>query len=91
MSLPGAAHGRLTGLSPEHCKEIERRIRVSFGAGLYSARTAAGLTQKELAEAVGISRPSIQAMEVGRQNVTLVMVFRLARALRCEPLALWPQ
>ena len=86
-------HGRRRVVVCEDCdrEEFERRIRVSFGTGLYRARSKAGLTQKELAEALGILRPSIQAMEAGRQNVTIVVVFRLARALECEPLDLWPK
>lgn len=77
----------------EECdgEEFDRRVRVSFGTELYRQRSKAGLLQRHLAEKVGLSRPAIQSMEVGRQNVTLAMVFRLARALGCEPLELWPK
>ncbi len=86
-------HGRRRVVICEDCdrEELDRRIRVSFGTGLHRARSKAGLTQKQLADAVGTSRASIQAMEVGRQNVTVVAVFRLARALGCETLELWPK
>lgn len=86
-------HGRRRAVTCEDCdrEELDRRIRVSFGTGLHRARSKAGLTQKQLADAVGTSRASIQAMEVGRQNVTVVAVFRLARALGCEALELWPK
>ncbi len=86
-------HGVQLGRSCKGCEtfELDRRVRVSFGASLFWARSEAGLTQKELAEKVGMSRPAIQSLEVGRQNVTLAQVFRLARALGCEALDLWPK
>ncbi len=70
---------------------FEQRVRTSFGNRLYEMRMEKELTQLELATGTGFSRPTIQAMEVGRQNVTLVQIFQLAEALGCEPLDLWPR
>lgn len=57
-----------------------------------SARQKAGLTQRELAEAAGISQQVVSAYETGRREPTLPTLLRLVRAagldlrLRLEPL-----
>jgi len=45
-------------------------------------REALGLTQAELAERVGVSRQTINAIETGRYNPTLPLAVRLARLMR---------
>lgn len=44
-------------------------------------RTAAGLTQQQLAEAVGATRQTLIAVEAGKYAPSLELAFRLARAL----------
>ena len=56
---------------------------MTFGQRLKMFRELAGLTQGELAHRAGIHRPTITAVENGRQvDVTLETARRLARALR---------
>ena len=43
------------------------------------ARTAAGLTQSELAERVGVTRQTIGLIEVGKYNPTIRLCLMLAR------------
>lgn len=55
---------------------------------LKSLRTAAGLTQAQLAELSGVSLRAIQSYEQGcrsLRNVTKVVVKALADALKTEP------
>lgn len=48
-----------------------------------SKRAAAGLSQAELAERVGVSRQTLSAVEAGRQVPSTTLALQLARALRC--------
>lgn len=67
---------------------------VSKGAGkveqvevahrLRSARETLGLTQEDVASALGIPRTSVIAMEAGRRNVTALEIRRLARLYQRE-------
>jgi len=52
---------------------------------LQRLRREAGLTQAEMARALGISRPTLTRLESARQNVTLRTLAQLCRVLRCEP------
>ena len=46
-----------------------------------AARAERDLTQKELAEAVGVSRQTINAIENNKYDPTLALAFALAKAL----------
>jgi putative transcriptional regulator len=50
-----------------------------LGANLKDVRTAAGLTQAELAERVGVSRKTINTVENG-----VFVALKLAKALKCK-------
>ncbi len=52
---------------------LRNRIRIH--------RTAAGLTQAELAGRVGVSRQTVVAMERGSYNPSVALALRLAREL----------
>ncbi len=52
-------------------------------SSLRQRRAAAGLSQSELAERVGVSRQAIVAIEAGRQVPSTVLALQLARALSC--------
>lgn len=52
---------------------------------LQRLRQEAGLTQAEMARALGISRPTLNRLESASQNMTLRTLAQLCRALRCEP------
>jgi transcriptional regulator with XRE-family HTH domain len=54
------------------------------GARLRDARLAIGLTQSDIAGALGISRPSIAAIEKGTRKVTGLELRRMARLYRCS-------
>ncbi|MHA6620311.1 helix-turn-helix domain-containing protein [Pseudonocardia sp. DLS-67] len=56
--------------------------RTAVGQRLRAARETLGLTQDDVAGALGIPRTSVIAMESGKRNVTAVELRRLARLYR---------
>lgn len=52
-----------------------------FGRSIAEIRRARGLTQSELAELGGLSRPWLAKLETGRSTPVLDHLFRLARRL----------
>jgi transcriptional regulator with XRE-family HTH domain len=66
------------------------RIYRAFGARVKSERDAVGMTQEELATAVGLSRSSIANIERGTQAVSLDALYRIASALDRDPAELLP-
>lgn len=60
-------------------------VYVSFGEAVKALRLKAGLTQAELAEKIGLSRPSIANVETGRQQVLLGDLYAYSDALGVSP------
>ena len=56
-------------------------MRKLVGINLRNARTAARLTQEELADRSGFSQQYISELENGRRNPTIVSIYELAQAL----------
>jgi putative transcriptional regulator len=56
----------------------------ALGNTLKDRRSAAGLTQAELAERVGVSRKTVNTVENGVFIPSTLLAFKLARALRCK-------
>lgn len=61
-----------------HIWEVRVRNRVR------ELRTAAGWRQEDLAERVGVSRQTIISIESGRYNPSLLLAWRLSRALKAS-------
>lgn len=57
-------------------------LYLALGKNVQHYRRAAKMTQAELARELGLTRPSIANIEVGRQRILLHHVFVLANALR---------
>jgi transcriptional regulator with XRE-family HTH domain len=66
------------------------RLYKEFGQRLRSAREDAELTQKDVADRVGLKRTSITNIERGRQHIALHQLFLLAKAVGREPVQLLP-
>ena len=49
---------------------------------IHKMRKDLGLRQKDLADAVGVSRQTINAVENGKDNPTLALALRLAKFLK---------
>jgi transcriptional regulator with XRE-family HTH domain len=65
--------------------------RNRFGKRIRELRLAKGLTQERLAERAGLHPTYIGGIERGERNVGLDNIFKLARALREHPSALFPE
>ncbi len=59
----------------------EQSASVAFGKALYAARTAAGLTQADVAYASGLSLNRISIIEKGRADLRLSSARALSRAV----------
>lgn len=57
----------------------------AVAANVRQARKAAGLSQEELAFEAGVDRTYVSQVERAKRNVTIVVLARLARALRTNP------
>ncbi|MBI2909637.1 MAG: helix-turn-helix transcriptional regulator [Chloroflexi bacterium] len=80
-------------------REARERLRpqFEFTKALIAARLAAGLTQKQMAEKMGISQAAVARLESGARLPNLDTLYRLARVLGVdfvttpeEPLAIRP-
>jgi len=58
---------------------------VAFGKLIAGLRHSARLSQEELAERAAIHRTYVSQIERGLKSPTIVMLFRLARALSTTP------
>lgn len=63
--------------------------RQALGEALAAARQRAGLTQGELAEASGVSRPTISRLEQGTSSISSDRLWELAIACGTTPAALF--
>lgn len=61
-----------------------------IGGRIRQLRKSVPLTQKVLAETVGIGRASIANIELGRQRLSIELLYQLGRALGREPKDLLP-
>ncbi|WP_396911348.1 helix-turn-helix transcriptional regulator [Mycolicibacterium sp.] len=61
---------------------MEPNEQQAVGQRLRSARETLGLTQEDVAGALGIQRTSVIAMEAGKRNVSALELRRLARLYR---------
>jgi transcriptional regulator with XRE-family HTH domain len=61
-----------------------------FGRQFREARKEAGLTQKHVAERVGLTRTSVTNIERGRQHISLHQLYLLAAAVGRQPAELLP-
>jgi transcriptional regulator with XRE-family HTH domain len=66
-------------------------IQAAFGERVRELRRRAGLSQARLAESCGegFVAQSVGEIERGERNCTLQTIWRLAKALKCEPAELF--
>lgn len=67
------------------------RTARDFGRAVRQARLAAGLTQEQLAEQVGVDRSYLARMESGLSVVLLDRVMRAFRQLGVEVIVAFPE
>lgn len=66
-------------------------LRAVFGAHLRAARKAAGLTQAELGQRIGISGAAVCRIERGSAQVEMLAIVRLGDALGVDVVELIPR
>lgn len=69
----------------------EAQFNQELGDLVRMRRRQQGMTQEQLAEAVGLARGSIANLERGTQAPTAFRMAALAQALRCTPCDLMPE
>lgn len=77
---------RRFGNDPERRARLEQiKENMAIGSQIYAARTAAGLTQKQLAERIGTSQSVISDLEDAEyEGHTMSMLRRIAEALNAR-------
>jgi transcriptional regulator with XRE-family HTH domain len=74
-----------------HAEVIDRdELNKGFGRLLAKRRKKAGISQENLAKALGLTRTSITNIERGRQPIQLATLYAIADALSIEPTELMP-
>jgi transcriptional regulator with XRE-family HTH domain len=63
-------------------------VRRMVGKNVRRLRTAAGLSQAELAERMGVDRAYVSGLELGQRNPTIVTLWHITRALEVNLRAL---
>lgn len=58
--------------------------RKQLGAAVRQRREAIGVSQEKLAEIIDCHRNYVGLVERGKQNVTVDMLSRIAKSLRCK-------
>lgn len=56
-------------------------VRVRFGSKLREVRLVKGISQEKLADLAGLHRTYVSSVELGKRNVSLINIERLAAAL----------
>lgn len=56
-----------------------------FGLAVRAMREAQNISQEELAAMAGLHRTYMGGVERGERNLGLINIFRIARALNCQP------
>lgn len=68
---------------------MNTKILKNFGKQVKNFRLEAGLSQEEFAEKLNIHRTYISFIERGERNPSLLMVFKISRALKIKLPALF--
>lgn len=73
---------KISTLCTELEKQIQSRYRTEFAIRLKSARQAAGLTQRQLADMIQISPTGFAQYEQGRNDPSLLTLSRVSKILK---------
>ena len=66
-------------------------VRAMVGLNIRRLRIAAGLTQAELAERMGVDRGYVSGLELGQRNPTVVTLWHTSKALGTKVGALFEE
>jgi DNA-binding XRE family transcriptional regulator len=75
------------------CADVDERAEMAickaFGARVRALRKLSGMSQEELAAIADLDRSYIGGVERGERNVSLLNIFKIAKALKAKPEALF--
>jgi transcriptional regulator with XRE-family HTH domain len=71
-------------------QEFSEEIKTKLGKSIYGARRKAGLTQAEVAAAIGVSQSLISDWEKGNTVPLAINIYQLARLFNISPLIFNP-
>jgi transcriptional regulator with XRE-family HTH domain len=71
-------------------RDVEAKIKSTFGTRLQRLRKEKGLTQESLALLCNLDRSYIGGVERGERNISLVNIHKIAVALKVAPRDLLP-
>jgi transcriptional regulator with XRE-family HTH domain len=54
-----------------------------IGQSIATVRNYRGMTQKQLAEAIGLTQDRISEIERGQANITMATLFKICDAMKC--------
>lgn len=83
-----ATHRILLSLS--QWLSMQKNVLRKFGANIRARRYSLGLSQMKLAEIIGCSLQAIGNIERGQANPSILMVYRISKALKVSPKDLLP-
>lgn len=63
---------------------MQEEIRVAYGKAIRSIRQNKKISQEELAERCGLHRTYVSDVELGKRNVSLENIDKIARALQIK-------
>lgn len=59
-------------------------LLTQFGKNVRKQRELKNLSQEELADLSGLHRTYISSLERGQRNISLINIYKLAKALECN-------
>lgn len=62
----------------------DSRVLEEFGANLRSIRILKSISQEKLAEIANLDRTYISGIERGKRNVSIINIFKIAKALELD-------
>lgn len=68
----------------------ENALYKAIGERIKACRTQARVTQKQLADEIGVERTSITNIESGLQKLPIHQLYRICQALKVDPFDLLP-
>lgn len=70
---------------PAGTTTYEKDLAVAFGAAIREIRTDQGISQESLANLSHVERAHLGRIERGTHTPSLAIMFKIARALKCQP------
>ena len=65
--------------------ENEKELLIAFGVKVQHYRNKLGLSQEKFAEKANVHRTYVGTVERGETNLTLLNIYKLAKALEISP------